>query len=162
VELCVFCPFCFYQETKVIDSRLAAGGNQIKRRRVCTACQERFSTFESAELAMPKVIKRDGRRSSFNEEKIRSGLLRALEKRPVSIELFEDALCTIKRKILQQGEREVSTTSIGKICMELLLTVDQVAYIRFASVYSSFEDLGAFQQAIKGIEKKIATCKDKS
>lgn len=150
----MFCPFCFYQETKVIDSRLVAGGNQIKRRRVCTSCEERFTTFETAELSMPKVIKRDGRRSPFNEQKIRTGLMRALEKRPVSIETFEQALSTIKRNILQQSEREITTTFIGKTCMDALLDIDQVAYIRFASVYLAFGDLDAFHQTIKRIQKQ--------
>ena len=142
------CPFCSAQETKVIDSRLVAGGHQIRRRRECTVCHERFTTFEIAELVMPRVIKRDGTREPFDEEKLRSGMLRALEKRPVSTEKVEQSINKIKSELRATGERELSSEMVGNLIMTELKELDKVAYIRFASVYRSFEDIKEFGEEI--------------
>ncbi|MDV6317138.1 transcriptional regulator NrdR [Idiomarina sp. HP20-50] len=142
------CPFCGTQDTKVIDSRLVADGASVRRRRECNHCKERFTTFETAELVMPRVIKTDGSREPFNEDKLRNGLLRALEKRPVSLELMEQAINKIKSSIRSTGEREISSNFIGSLVMENLKQVDKVAYVRFASVYRSFEDIREFGEEI--------------
>jgi transcriptional repressor NrdR len=144
----MFCPFCSAQETKVIDSRLVAGGEQIRRRRQCLECTERFTTFEIAELVMPKVIKRDQTREPFNEDKLNAGLTRALEKRPVSTEAIEQTMNRIKSELRATGEREVSSEFIGEIIMNALRKLDKVAYVRFASVYRSFEDVKEFGEEI--------------
>lgn len=144
----MYCPFCNETETKVIDSRLVADGHQIRRRRQCIACHERFTTFETAELVMPRIIKRDGTHEPFNEEKLRSGLVRALEKRPVSVEQTEKAINRLKSELRATGEREVSSEMIGTIMMTLLKKLDKVAYVRFASVYRSFEDIREFGEEI--------------
>jgi transcriptional repressor NrdR len=145
----MICPFCQHTETKVIDSRLATNNNQIKRRRLCTHCHARFSTFEAAIMIMPTVIKRDGRRSPFMEEKLRKGLQTALEKRPVSTEKFDTMIQTINQKIRQCGEAEIQSDHIGRLAMETLKTLDQVAYIRFASVYWAFDDINHFQKLLQ-------------
>ncbi|MCP3428966.1 transcriptional regulator NrdR [Opacimonas viscosa] len=150
----MFCPFCNEQETKVIDSRLVAEGHQIRRRRECLTCKERFTTFEIAELVLPKVIKRDGSREPFNEEKLRAGLQRALEKRPVSTESIEKAINDIKSGLRATGEREVESEFVGNIIMDNLKELDQVAYVRFASVYRSFEDIREFGEEIARLGKK--------
>lgn len=142
------CPFCGTQDTKVIDSRLVADGASVRRRRECNHCKERFTTFETAELVMPRIIKTDGSREPFNEDKLRSGLLRALEKRPVSLEVMEQAINNIKSSVRATGEREISSHTIGSLVMENLKKVDKVAYIRFASVYRSFEDIREFGEEI--------------
>lgn len=142
------CPFCSAQDTKVIDSRLVSEGHQIRRRRECSLCSERFTTFEVAELVMPKVVKSDGTREPFNEDKLRSGLVRALEKRPVSVEETEQLINRLKSELRATGEREVSSDLIGNLLMDKLKQVDQVAYVRFASVYRSFEDVEEFKQTI--------------
>ena len=144
----MFCPFCSEQETKVIDSRLVAEGHQVRRRRECMVCHERFTTFESAELVMPRVIKRDGSREPFNEDKLRAGLQRALEKRPVSTEKVEQCVLTLKSKLRATGEREVSSELLGSLIMTALRELDKVAYVRFASVYRSFEDIREFGEEI--------------
>jgi transcriptional repressor NrdR len=144
----MFCPFCSAQETKVIDSRLVAGGEQIRRRRQCLECTERFTTFEIAELVMPKVIKRDQTREPFNEDKLNAGLTRALEKRPVSTEAIEQTMNRIKSELRATGEREVSSEFIGEIIMNALRKLDKGAYVRFASVYRSFEDVKEFGEEI--------------
>ena len=144
----MFCPFCDAQETKVIDSRLVAGGEQIRRRRQCIECSERFTTFEVAELVMPKVIKRDETREPFDEAKLTSGLARSLEKRPVSTEDIDKAISKIKSELRATGEREVSSEFIGEIIMNSLKKLDKVAYVRFASVYRSFEDIKEFGEEI--------------
>ena len=136
----MYCPFCSETETKVIDSRLVADGHQIRRRRECSACRERFTTFEIAELVMPRIIKRDGSREPFNEDKLRNGLVRALEKRPVSVELTEKAINRLKSEIRATGEREVSSEMLGNLIMEALKKIDKVAYVRFASVYKNFKE----------------------
>ncbi|AZG72519.1 transcriptional regulator NrdR [Shewanella livingstonensis] len=147
------CPFCSATDTKVIDSRLVADGHQVRRRRECTECHERFTTFEGAELVMPRVIKRDGTRQPFDEEKLRGGMLRAVEKRPVSIDEIEQALTKIKSTLRATGEREVDSEMIGNLMMEQLMTLDKVAYIRFASVYRAFEDVSQFGEAIAKLQK---------
>lgn len=144
----MFCPFCAAQETKVIDSRLVSGGEQIRRRRQCIECAERFTTFEFAELVMPKVIKRDNTREPFNEDKLSAGLTRALEKRPVSTEAIEQTMNKIKSELRATGEREVKSEFIGELIMKALRKLDKVAYVRFASVYRSFEDVKEFGEEI--------------
>ena len=143
------CPFCTMDETKVIDSRLVAGGDQVRRRRECLACQDRFTTYESAELLLPKIIKQNGVREPFNEEKLRTGLLRALEKRPVSVESIEAMLSQIKHDLQASGEREVPSRIVGQRVMDNLKQMDHVAYVRFASVYRKFEDLNEFRAEIE-------------
>lgn len=147
------CPFCGNDDTKVIDSRLAAEGQQVRRRRECVACNERFTTFESAELVMPRIIKQDGRRVPFDENKLRTGLTRALEKRPVSAERIEAALTHVMHKLRAAGEREVAARQVGEWVMDELREIDQVAYVRFASVYRSFQDIDAFREEIERLEK---------
>jgi transcriptional repressor NrdR len=144
----MYCPFCNADDTKVIDSRLVADGHQVRRRRECLACHERYTTFETAELVMPRVIKRDGSREPFNEDKLRSGLLRALEKRPVPTEQIEQLIHKIKSQLRATGEREVSSQLLGKLIMDELMVVDKVAYVRFASVYRSFKDIREFGEEI--------------
>ena len=145
----MFCPFCQEQETKVIDSRLVAEGSQVRRRRECLLCHERFTTFEVAELVMPLIIKRDGAREAFNLSNLRSGMLRALEKRPVSIERLEESLGFIIKKIRCSGEREVPSSQVGSLVMEQLYQLDHVAYVRFASVYKRFKDVSEFRHTIE-------------
>ncbi|WP_114417702.1 transcriptional regulator NrdR [Marinospirillum perlucidum] len=142
------CPFCGAEETKVSDSRLVAGGDQVRRRRQCVACSERFTTYETAELLMPRVVKRDGSREVFDENKLRAGLARALEKRPVDTETLEAALERIRQQLLARGEREVPSLQVGELVMQQLKRLDQVAYIRFASVYRQFKDLNEFRAEI--------------
>jgi transcriptional repressor NrdR len=144
----MFCPFCRAQETKVIDSRLVSGGEQIRRRRQCIECAERFTTFEFAELVMPKVIKRDQTREPFNEDKLSAGLMRALEKRPVSTEAIEQTMNKIKSELRATGEREIKSELIGELIMQALRKLDKIAYVRFASVYRSFEDVKEFSEEI--------------
>jgi len=141
----MFCPFCNADDTKVVDSRLVANGGQVRRRRECVECSERFTTYELAELVMPRVIKTDGSRQSFDEDKLRAGLQRALEKRPVSIEQIEVSISQIKHFLQVTGEREVSSQIIGEEVMKKLRELDKVAYVRFASVYRSFQDISEFQ-----------------
>ena len=147
------CPFCSATDTKVIDSRLVAEGHQVRRRRECTECHERFTTFEGAELVMPRVIKRDGSRQPFDEEKLQGGMLRAVEKRPVSMDEIEQALSKIKSTLRATGEREVPSEMVGNEMMEQLMSLDKVAYIRFASVYRAFEDVSEFGEAIAKLQK---------
>ena len=142
------CPFCGAEDTKVIDSRLVAEGDQIRRRRECQTCTERFSTYETAELMLPKIIKQNEVRQPFDEAKLRSGILRALEKRPVSVEQIETTVGHIKHSLISTGEREVSSIRVGETVMEDIWQLDHVAYARFASVYRSFEDLNEFRQEI--------------
>ena len=142
------CPFCSHTETKVIDSRLAGEGRQIRRRRECLACTERFTTFESAELLLPMVVKSDNSREPFDENKLRGGMSKALEKRPVSPEAIEAAIARICHKLLNLGEREIPARSVGEMVMEELRHLDEVGYVRFASVYRSFQDIEAFRTEI--------------
>ena len=149
----MLCPFCSHSETKVIDSRLVSEGNQVRRRRECQECGERFTTYESAELVLPRVIKSNGARQLFDEDKLRSGLLRALEKRPVDLEQMEAILNRIKHRLRATGEREVHTREVGELVMEELRELDDVAYVRFASVYRSFQDVNEFQKEIEAMDK---------
>ncbi len=142
------CPFCSEQETKVIDSRLVSNARQIRRRRECISCSERFTTYETAELLMPYIIKRDNRRKPFDEEKLRNGILRSLEKRPVSTEDFEATMDSIKSQIRANGEREINSQRLGEIVMQQLKQLDEVAYVRFASVYRRFQDVNEFSKTI--------------
>ncbi|WP_027351573.1 transcriptional regulator NrdR [Halotalea alkalilenta] len=142
------CPFCGAHETKVSDSRLVADGDQVRRRRQCLGCGERFTTYETAELIMPRVVKGDGTRESFDQTKLRAGMMRALEKRPVSVERIEAALEHIRQRLRARGEREVVARVIGEEVMRELKLLDQVAYIRFASVYRRFEDVDEFRAEI--------------
>ena len=149
------CPFCSDPDTRVIDSRLVGEGDQIRRRRECTKCKERFTTYEQAELNFPRIIKSDGRREPFKEEKLRGGILRALEKRPVEMERIDIAVEQIKHKLRALGEREVKSRKLGDWVMEQLRGLDQVAYVRFASVYRSFEDVRAFLDEIERLENEL-------
>ncbi len=149
----MFCPYCCAQETKVIDSRLVDDGTQVRRRRECVKCSERFTTLETATLTMPLLIKRDGRRCNFETEKLRMGILRAVEKRPVSSEQIEGLIRQIIHQLRVQGEREVSSQWLGELVMNELRHLDKVAYVRFASVYRSFQDVDAFQKEIQSLMK---------
>lgn len=148
------CPFCGDNDTRVIDSRLAGEGDSVRRRRECVACKERFTTFETAELNLPRVVKSDGVREPFWEEKLSAGVLRALEKRPVNSEDIDAALSRIKKRLLSLGEREIPSMKIGELVMQELEGLDHVAYVRFASVYKSFEDINAFREVIDALEKE--------
>ncbi len=145
----MYCPFCGHIETKVTDSRLAGEGRQIRRRRECLACGERFTTFETAELVMPMVIKGDRSREPFDEGKLRSGMEKALEKRPVPRGQVDEALSRIAHEVRALGDREVPSRVIGELVMEELRRLDEVAYVRFASVYRHFEDVEAFHEEIR-------------
>jgi transcriptional repressor NrdR len=148
------CPFCDADDTKVIDSRLVAEGNQVRRRRECITCEERFATFETAELLMPRLIKGNGNREPFNEDKLRAGILKALEKRPVSMELVESSINHVKHELRATGEREGPSKMVGEKVMNELKKLDEVAYVRFASVYRSFKDLNEFREEIDRITQE--------
>ena len=148
------CPFCNHVETKVIDSRLAGEGSQIRRRRECLKCSERFTTFESAELVMPQVVKSDKAREPFDEQKLRAGMLKALEKRPVASEAVDEAVSRIEQKIRALGEREIPARRLGELVMEELRHLDEVAYVRFASVYRSFQDVEAFRDEVERLRHR--------
>lgn len=147
------CPFCGTPDTRVVDSRLLAEGDKVRRRRECLRCNARFTTYEVAELLMPPVVKRDGRREPFQEEKLRTGLMRALEKRPVSAERIDDIILRVKNQIRASSERELSSQQIGEWVMIELRRVDPVAYVRFASVYRSFEDVNAFREEVERLQQ---------
>ena len=149
------CPFCTDPDTRVIDSRLAGGGEQIRRRRECLQCRARFTTYESAELNVPRIIKSDGRREAFSEAKLRAGILRALEKRPIGMARVDLAVATIIQKLRASGERELGAAQVGEWVMAELRDLDQVAYVRFASVYRSFEDVRAFQEEIERLKQDL-------
>ncbi len=151
------CPFCGAVDTKVIDSRLVSEGNHVRRRRECITCEERFTTYESAELVMPRIIKQDGIREPFNEDKLLAGLTKALEKRPVSIEKVEEAINRIKTILRATGEREIPSREVGEKVMKELRDLDEVAFVRFASVYRSFKDLNEFRQEIDRLSKDTST-----
>ena len=148
----MYCPFCGHEETKVIDSRLAGEGQQIRRRRECLKCGERFTTFESAELVMPRVVKSDERREPFDEQKLKGSMLKALEKRPVASEAVDAAVVHICTRLRSLGEREVPARLVGELVMEELRHLDEVAYVRFASVYRSFQDVEAFREEIERLQ----------
>jgi len=145
----VQCPFCSAVNTKVIDSRLVTEGNAVRRRRECQVCEERFTSFETAELLMPKVVKSNGVRDPFNEEKLRHGIVRALEKRPVSVNQIESALGRIMHRLRVKGEREIPSFEIGELVMVELRGLDPVGYVRFASVYRDFQDISEFTAEIQ-------------
>ncbi len=149
------CPFCSDMDTRVIDSRLVGEGDQSRRRRECTKCKDRFTTYESAELNLPRILKSDGRREPYSEDKLRGGIMRAIEKRPVAMDKVEVAIAQIKHKLRTEGEREVKSRKLGDWVMEQLRTLDQVAYVRFASVYRSFEDVRAFLEEIERLENDL-------
>ena len=148
------CPFCDEGDTRVVDSRLADDGAQVRRRRECMGCRERFTTYEAAELAAPRIVKNDGTRAPFDERKLRSGMLRALEKRPVPSDAVEAAIGRLRRRLIRSGEREIASRAVGELVMEALRDLDRVAYVRFASVYRSFEDVSEFREEIDRLESE--------
>lgn len=148
------CPFCRSEDTRVIDSRLTDDGDAVRRRRECTDCGERFTTLEHASLRMPYVVKSDGSREAFDEQKLRSGMMRALEKRPVDTDAVENAVQRIQHKLLTSGDREVPSLRIGEWVMQELSDLDQVAYVRFASVYRSFQDVDEFSEEVKRLRNQ--------
>ncbi|AEK63223.1 transcriptional regulator NrdR [Collimonas fungivorans] len=143
------CPFCQHEETQVLDTRVSEEGDSIRRRRRCMQCDKRFTTFERIELAMPVIVKKNGSRTDFDPLKLRASLMLALRKRPVSVEALDEALQRIKEKLLSSGEREVLSGHVGELVMRELKRLDKIAYIRFASVYKSFEDVAEFQNMIE-------------
>lgn len=151
------CPFCGHDETKVIDSRLAGEGRQVRRRRECLSCEERFTTFETPELVAPRLVKRDGRREPFDEHKLRAGMARALEKRPVAVEDMEAALQRIVHRLQTMGEREIPSSRLGDLVMDALRQLDEIAYVRFASVYRSFQDVTEFEEEIQRLQQIART-----
>lgn len=148
------CPFCHATDTKVIDSRLVSEGKQVRRRRECLSCHERFTTFESAELVMPRVVKQDGTRQPFDEDKLSRGVTKALEKRPVSIEAIETSINNIKSRLRATGEREITSMMVGEEVMRELRQLDEVAYVRFASVYRSFQDVNEFKEEVERLSRQ--------
>ena len=148
------CPFCGSTETQVIDSRVSEAGDSIRRRRRCQDCQKRFTTYETAELRLPQVVKTDGTRADFDANKIRNGFTRALHKRPVPTEYVDAAIDRIVQQVLALGEREIPSRQIGEMVMQELYKLDQVAYIRFASVYRSFQDVEDFRDVVRSITEK--------
>ena len=147
----MYCPFCRSPDTKVTDSRTAH--DQVRRRRECLHCGERFTTYETAALSLPRLIKSDGRREAFDEQKLRAGILRALEKRPVDSNAVESLIHHIRHQLLVAGEREMATRQVGEWVMAALRQLDEVAYIRFASVYRSFQDVQAFRDEVERLEQ---------
>ena len=146
------CPFCGSVETQVIDSRVSEPGDSIRRRRRCTSCQKRFTTYETVELRLPQVVKTNGIRSDFDVTKVRNGFARALHKRPVPTEFVDQAVDRVIARVLALGEREIASRQIGEMVMQELHALDKVAYIRFASVYRSFQDVSDFRDALKEVE----------
>lgn len=155
----MFCPFCNSQDTNVVDSRFHEETNQVKRRRRCKQCNKRFTTYETVELSMPRVIKQDGNRQYFDENKLRDGVLRALEKRPVSVDLIDQMMSRVKEQILFASDREISSRDIGEKVMSQLRQLDHVAYVRFASVYRDFKDIDDFQEELNVLAKQNPTNK---
>lgn len=157
----MWCPFCNHENTRVVDSRLTGDGMQIRRRRQCEACGSRFNTYEKPELKAPRIIKRDGSREAFSEDKLRQGMMRALEKRPVETRQMERAIRTLLREIRSVEEVEIPSSLLGEWVMRELSELDQVAYVRFASVYRRFEDVQAFRDVIENLERELPGGKDK-
>ena len=149
------CPFCQHEDTRVIDSRVSDDGTTIRRRRECEKCNERFNTFETAELKLPAVVKSDGRRESFDERKLRTSFSRALQKRPVASDEVDLAVRSVIDDVRRSGEREIASMHVGELVMRELKKLDQVAYVRFASVYRSFEDVQAFREEIEKLERDL-------
>ncbi len=154
------CPFCHHDDTRVIDSRLADEGATVRRRRECPACGERFNTFESAELKLPTVIKSGERREMFDAHKLRIGFERALQKRPVTTEAVDAAVRAVVDELRRRGESEVPSRQVGELVMRELKKLDQVAYVRFASVYRRFEDVQAFREEIEKLERDLPALDD--
>ncbi|MYZ42765.1 transcriptional regulator NrdR [Schauerella aestuarii] len=146
------CPFCAHPDTQVIDSRVPDEGDTIRRRRRCLSCDKRFTTYERIELTMPAVVKRNGSRSEYSSAKLRGSLSLALRKRPVSTEQVDNAVFRIEEQLLTSGLREVPSAQVGELVMQELKRLDKVAYVRFASVYKSFEDIGEFVDAIREMQ----------
>ena len=151
----MYCPFCQHVDTRVIDSRVSDDGATIRRRRECEECNERFNTFETAELKLPAMVKSDGRREAFDERKLRTSFNRALQKRPVASAEVDTAVRVVIDDLRRSGEREVSSLRVGEFVMRELKKLDQVAYVRFASVYRSFEDVQAFREEIERLERDL-------
>lgn len=147
------CPFCKHPDTQVIDTRENDEGDSIRRRRRCLSCDKRFTTYETVELRMPQVVKQNGMRSEFNEEKLRTSFSRALHKRPVPTELVDAAIDHVIQRMFALGEREIGSREVGEMVMKELLKLDKVAYIRFASVYKSFQDVGDFTEAVEAVRQ---------
>lgn len=145
------CPFCSHSETQVSETRESDEGDVIRRRRRCLSCDKRFTTYERADIALPSVVKKDGRRADFDSAKLRASMQLALRKRPVSVEQIDAALNRIEEKLLASGAREIASTRLGELVMRELKRIDKVAYVRFASVYRSFEDVDEFRQLIREI-----------
>jgi transcriptional repressor NrdR len=148
------CPYCHHGDTQVIDTRISEEGDSIRRRRRCASCDKRFTTYERIELAMPVIVKKNGSRSEYESSKLRSSLMLALRKRPVSAEAVDTAIQHIEEKLLASGEREIISGHLGELVMRELKRLDKIAYIRFASVYKSFEDVSEFVEAIQEVKKK--------
>ncbi|HET8877291.1 MAG TPA: transcriptional regulator NrdR [Casimicrobiaceae bacterium] len=146
------CPFCGSDDTQVIDSRVSEAGDSIRRRRKCAACQKRFTTYETVELRLPQVVKTNGNRADFDTNRLRVGFARALHKRPVPTEFVDAAIDRIVQRVLSLGEREIASRQLGEMVMEELYRLDKVAYIRFASVYRSFQDVSDFRDALREVE----------
>ncbi len=149
------CPFCTHEDTRVIDSRVSDDGATIRRRRECPQCGERFNTFETAEIKLPAVVKTDDRREAFDEHKLRTSFYRALQKRPVASDRVDAAVRAVIDDLRRSGEREVPSLRVGELVMRELKKLDQVAYVRFASVYRSFEDVQAFREEIERLERDL-------
>jgi transcriptional repressor NrdR len=149
------CPFCQHEDTRVIDSRVSEDGATIRRRRECEQCNERFNTFETAELKLPALVKSDGRREAFEERKLRTGFERALQKRPVSAEQIDQAVRQVINALRMTGEREIPSRRLGEFVMAELKKLDQVAYVRFASVYRRFADVADFREEIERLERDL-------
>lgn len=145
------CPFCGHGDTQVVETRESDEGDVVRRRRRCQSCEKRFTTYERAEIALPMVVKKDGTRADFDMSKLRASMSLALRKRPVSIEQIDAALERIQEKLLTSGAREIASTKLGEFVMRELKRIDKVAYVRFASVYRSFEDVDEFRQLIRDI-----------
>jgi transcriptional repressor NrdR len=150
------CPFCANDDTRVIDSRLGDSGESVRRRRECQECSQRFTTFEHVVFDMPAIIKTDGRRERFDESKLRQGLTRALEKRPIASETVEGVVNRIMRQFTHKGDREIEVAEVGEAVMNELRKLDEVAYVRFASVYRSFQDLEAFSDEVKNLKESLS------
>ncbi len=150
------CPFCEASDTRVVDSRLVGDSAQVRRRRLCSVCEERFTTYETAELNLPRVVKSSGIREPFSDAKLQAGFAKALEKRPVGADDIEEAVARVRRRCMVAGEREIEARRVGGWVMDELRRLDEVAYIRFASVYARFEDVEAFRQAIEALEREPA------
>ncbi|MBC3874618.1 transcriptional regulator NrdR [Undibacterium flavidum] len=148
------CPYCHHGDTQVIDTRISEEGDTIRRRRRCASCDKRFTTYERIELAMPVIVKKNGSRSEYESSKLRASLMLALRKRPVSAEAVDTAIQRIEEKLLASGEREIVSGHLGELVMRELKRLDKIAYIRFASVYKSFEDVSEFVEAIQEVKKK--------